>query len=89
MLVMEDLRIPHIIPPEPDLPILIENDEDPPLSFGFEECEALRRREWIEMRPHRAAFRNSSTTATATATTPLSQGAKEEGMDPMQWNTPH
>lgn len=51
--IVEDLRIPSIIPFEPELPILIEDDDDPPVSFGFEESEELRRRLWIERRPHR------------------------------------
>lgn len=51
--IVEDLRIPSIIPSEPELPILIEDDDDPPVSFGFEESEELRRRLWVEKRPHR------------------------------------
>jgi hypothetical protein len=51
--IVEDLRIPSIIPPEPELPILIEDDDDPPVSFGFEESEELRRKLWIDRRPHR------------------------------------
>ena len=78
VLVLEDLRIPNIIPPEPDLPLLIENDEDPPLSFGLEESEALRRKEWIERRPHRAASRSTST---ATTSTTLSHAVEDEGRD--------
>lgn len=79
VLVLEDLRIPNIIPPEPELPILIENDEDPPLSFGLEESEALRRKEWIEKRPHRAASREcAATTACGGA---VSQAMKEEGSE--------
>jgi hypothetical protein len=51
--IVEDLRIPSIIPPEPELPILIEDDDDSPVSFGFEESEELRKKLWIERRPHR------------------------------------
>jgi hypothetical protein len=51
--IVEDLRIPTIIPSEPELPILIDDDDDPPVSFGFEESEELRRKLWIERRPHR------------------------------------
>lgn len=56
--IVEDLRVPSIIPSEPELPILVENDEDPPISFGYEESEELRRKLWIEKRPHRVYVRD-------------------------------
>lgn len=41
------------MPCEPDLPILIEEDDDAPISIGLEEGEAQRRKCWELKRPHR------------------------------------
>lgn len=51
--VLENLRKPGLVPCEPDLPILIEEDDDAPISIGLEEGEAQRRKSWELKRPHR------------------------------------
>lgn len=51
--VLENLRKPGLVPCEPDLPILIEDDDDAPISIGLEEGEAQRRKSWELKRPHR------------------------------------
>lgn len=50
---MENLRKPGLVPCEPDLPILIEEDDDAPISIGLEEGEAQRKKCWELKRPHR------------------------------------
>ena len=54
--VLEDLRLPSLIPSEPLMPIAVEEDEDAPFCVGGKEEEEMRKRKWVEMRPHRSLF---------------------------------
>ena len=51
--VMENLRKSGLVPCEPDVPILIEDDDEAPICIGAEEGEAQRRKAWESKRPHR------------------------------------
>lgn len=50
---MENLRKSGLVPCEPDVPILIEDDDEAPICIGAEEGEAQRRKAWESKRPHR------------------------------------
>jgi hypothetical protein len=50
---MENLRKSGLVPCEPDLPILIEDDDEAPICIGAEEGEEQRRKAWDSKRPHR------------------------------------
>lgn len=57
---MENLRKSGLVPCEPDLPILIEDDDEAPICMGAEEGEAQRRKAWESKRPHRVHVPMSS-----------------------------
>ena len=50
--VLEDLAIPGVIPEDPVLPDLEEDDMECALAIGRQEFEEYRARKWAEQRPH-------------------------------------
>ena len=52
--VLEDLRHSSVIPKEPALPILVEDDDEAPICVGGSEWEEMRRKQWESSRPHRS-----------------------------------
>lgn len=63
--VMENLRKSGLVPCEPDLPILIEDDDEAPICIGAEEGEAQRRKAWESKRPHRVHVHVPTSTCSA------------------------
>ena len=59
--VLEDLGLSTLMPSEPLMPVTVEDDEDAPLCVGGKEEEEMKKRKWVEMRPHRALFESKYT----------------------------
>lgn len=53
IILVENTRATGVVPPEPPLPELVEEDDEAPISIGEEESAAKRQRDWEARRPHR------------------------------------
>jgi hypothetical protein len=53
IILVENTRAAGVVPPEPPLPELVEDDDDAPLCVGEDESVAKRQRDWDARRPHR------------------------------------
>lgn len=60
VLILEDLSLPGVVPAEPLLPELEEDDDDAPIPIGLQDFAKYRAEQWIKARPHLVSVPTSS-----------------------------
>ena len=60
VLILEDLSLPGVVPPEPPLPELEEEDDDAPIPIGQQDFTQYRAEQWVKARPHLVSVPTSS-----------------------------